>query len=64
MYGAAEALLEKVGGTGQGTVTRVQDRYLGLAMEAMGEPAFRKALAAGRALSLKHALDAAFHRRS
>jgi hypothetical protein len=33
-------------------------------MEAMGEPAFRKAVAAGRALSLKHALNAVFDGRS
>ena len=28
IYGAAEALLERGGATGQTTVTRVQDRYL------------------------------------
>jgi hypothetical protein len=41
LYGAAEALLQSIGATGQVTVTRVQDRYLSLAMEALGESAFR-----------------------
>ena len=59
LYGAAEALLQSIGATGQVTMTRVQDRYLSLAMEALGESAFRAAAEDGRAMSLKRILDVA-----
>ena len=59
LYGAAEALLQSIGATGQVTMTRVQDRYLSLAMEALGESAFRAAAEDGRAMSLQRILDVA-----
>jgi non-specific serine/threonine protein kinase len=61
IYGAAEALLQSIGATGQVTVTRVQDRYLSLAMEALGESAFREAAAEGRRMPLPRILDVAVH---
>ena len=36
IYGSADALLKSIGATDQVTVTRVQDRYLSLAMQALG----------------------------
>lgn len=63
LYGAAETLLQSIGATGQVTVTRVQDRYLSLAMEALGESAFRAAADDGRAMSLQRILDVALLRR-
>jgi hypothetical protein len=59
IYGAAEAILESVGATGQVTVTRVQDRYLALARDAIGEAIFRDAAAAGRAMSVHRIMDLA-----
>ena len=41
LYGAADALLQSLGATGQVTFSRVQDRYLTLSRDAIGEPAFR-----------------------
>ena len=62
LYGAAEALLQSIGATGQVTVTRVQDRYLKLAMEAVGESAFQAAAEEGRAMSLQRIPDVALLR--
>lgn len=62
IYGAAEALLQSIGATGQVTVTRVQDRYLNLAMEALGESAFRQVATDGRTMPLQRCLDMAFNR--
>src|SRR4029453_9050430 len=52
LYGAADALLQSLGATGQFTFSRVQDRYLGLARAAIGESAFRDAYDAGRHTSI------------
>jgi hypothetical protein len=49
LYGAGEAMLESVGATGQSHVMHVQDRYLNLARQALGESAFREAANQGRA---------------
>jgi hypothetical protein len=62
LYGAAEGLLQSIGAAGQITMTRVQDRYLRLAMEALGESAFRVAADDGRAMSLQRILDVALLR--
>jgi predicted ATPase len=62
LYGAAEALLQSIGATGQVTMTRVQDRYLSLAMESLGESAFRAAANDGRTMSLPRVLDVALLR--
>ena len=59
LLGAAEAALESVGAKGQVTITRVQDRYLALARDSMGEQAFRLAVEAGRAMPLERAIDMA-----
>ena len=59
IYGAAEALLESVGATGQTTVTRVQDLYLRRARQAIGESGFADAAATGRALPIQNILDMA-----
>ena len=57
IYGAAEAMLESVGATGQATVTRVQDRYLTLARDAIGEAQFRAAVARGRVIPVQRVVD-------
>ena len=57
IYGAAEAMLESVGATGQATVTRVQDRYLTLARDAIGEGQFRAAVARGRVIPVQRVVD-------
>jgi non-specific serine/threonine protein kinase len=62
IYGAADALLKSIGATDQVTVTRVQDRYLSLAMEALGESAFREAAREGRMMPLQRVLDVALKR--
>jgi non-specific serine/threonine protein kinase len=59
IYGAAEALFESVGATCQTTVTRVQDRYLSRARQAIGEIVFGDAAATGRALPVEDVLDMA-----
>jgi hypothetical protein len=64
LYGAAEALLQNIGATGQVTVTRVQDRYLSLAVQAVGDAAFREAATKGRTMPLQRVLDMAVHRGS
>ena len=62
LHGAAEALLQSIGAAGQVTVTRVQHHYLRLAMETLGESAFRAAADEGRAMSLPRILDVALLR--
>jgi non-specific serine/threonine protein kinase len=62
IYGAAEALLRSIGATGQVTVTRLQDRYVRLAMDALGDSTFLEAAREGRAMSLERILDEALHR--
>jgi non-specific serine/threonine protein kinase len=64
IYGAAEALLQSIGATGQVTVTRVQDRYLSLAVQAVGDAAFREAATKGRTMPLQRVLDMAVHKGS
>jgi len=61
IYGAAEALLERGGATGQTTVTRVQDRY---PSQAIAQIAFGDAAATGRALPVQDVLDMANSSRS
>ncbi len=61
IYGAAEALLQSIGATGQVTVNRLQDRYLSLAREALGESGFREAASEGRRAPLQRVLDVALH---
>ena len=58
LYGAADALLQSVGATGQVTFSRAQDRYLTLARDAIGEFAFRAAYDAGRSMPVTHIMDA------
>jgi hypothetical protein len=48
LYGAADALLQSIGATGQVTFSRVQDRYVGPLREELGELAFRDAFERGR----------------
>ena len=50
-------MLESVGATGQATVTRVQDRYLTLARDAIGEAQFRAAVARGRVIPVQRVVD-------
>ena len=64
IYGAAEALLERGGATGQTTVTRVQDRSLSRARQAIGQIAFGDAAATRRALPEQDVLDMANGSRS
>lgn len=56
LFGAPEGLLDSVGATGQVTVTRVQDRYMTRAIDALGEAPFRAAAAEGRRMSLQQAI--------
>lgn len=56
LFGAAEGLLDTVGATGQLTVTRVQDRHMTRAIDALGEASFRASAATGRAMSLRQAI--------
>jgi tetratricopeptide (TPR) repeat protein len=58
LYGAADALLQSVGATGQVTFSRAQDRYLTLSREAIGESAFRAAYDAGRSMPVRRIMDA------
>jgi len=57
LYGAADALLQSLGATGQVTFSRVQDRYLTLSRDAIGEPAFREAYDAGRTTPISRIMD-------
>lgn len=56
-YGAADALLHSLGVTGQVTFSRVQDRYLTLSRDAIGESAFRERYDAGRATPISRIMD-------
>ena len=62
LHGAAEGLLESVGGTLQNTVTRVQDSYLSAAIASIGEAAFRAAATEGRAMPFEQAIQYAVER--
>ena len=57
LYGAADALLQSLGATGQVTFSRVQDRYLTLSRDAIGESAFREAYDAGRTTPISRIMD-------
>ena len=57
LYGAADALLQSLGATGQVTFSRVQDRYLTLSRDAIGESAFREAYDAGRTTRISRIMD-------
>ena len=57
LYGAAAALLQSVGATGQVTFSRVQDRYLALSRDALGVSAFSDAFEAGRTTSLQPLME-------
>ena len=57
LYGAADALLQSLGTTGQVTFSRVQDRYLTLSRDAIGESAFREAYDAGRTTAVSRIMD-------
>jgi non-specific serine/threonine protein kinase len=57
LYGAADALLQSLGAMGQVTFSRVQDRYLTLSREAIGESAFRETYETGRATPIARIMD-------
>ena len=57
LYGAADALLQSLGATGQVTFSRVQDRYLTLSRDAIGESAFQEAYDAGRTTPISRIMD-------
>jgi hypothetical protein len=57
LYGAAAALLQSLGATGQVTFSRVQDRYLTLSRDAIGEPGFQEAYDAGRTTPISRIMD-------
>ena len=57
LYGAALALLDSVGSTGQLTMTRVQDRFLAGAIAMLGPEQFDAHVTTGRALSPARALE-------
>jgi non-specific serine/threonine protein kinase len=57
LYGAADALLQSLGATGQVTFSRVQDRYLALSRDAIGESAFQQAYDAGLATQISRIMD-------
>ena len=57
LYGAADALLQSLGAMGQVTFSRVQDRYLTLARDAIGGSAFRETYDAGRATPIARIMD-------
>ena len=63
LYGAADALLQSLGATGQVTFSRVQDRYLTLSRDAIGESAFREAYDAGRTTPVSRIMDRVSPRR-
>jgi hypothetical protein len=58
LYGAADALLQSIGATGQVTFSRVQDRYLGGLREQLGEAAFRDAFDSGRMTPVDRIMEA------
>jgi tetratricopeptide (TPR) repeat protein len=57
LYGAADALLRSVGATGQVTFARVQDRYLAVARDALGNAVFRDEFEAGQRTSLPRIME-------
>jgi tetratricopeptide (TPR) repeat protein len=57
LYGAAAALLQSLGATGQVTFSRVQDRYLTLSRAAIGQSAFREAYDAGLTTPISRIMD-------
>jgi hypothetical protein len=59
LYGAADALLQSLGAMGQVTFSRVQDRYLTLSREAIGDSAFLETYETGRATPIARIMDAA-----
>jgi len=57
LYGAADALRQSLGATGQVTFSRVQHRYLTLSRDAIGESAFQEAYDAGRTTPIPGIMD-------
>jgi len=57
LYGAADALLQSLGATGQVTFSRVQDRYLTLSRDAIGDTAFQQAYDTGLAMPISRIMD-------
>jgi predicted ATPase len=57
LYGAALALLDSVGATGQLTMTRVQDRFLAGAIAMLGPEEFEAHVARGKAMPPARALE-------
>ncbi len=56
LWGAAEGLLESVGGSLAPSITWVRDRYIERARTSVGETAFEAARSEGRAMSSKEAI--------
>jgi hypothetical protein len=62
LWGAAEGLVESVGGSLAPSITWVRDHYIGHARASVGETAFEAARADGRAMSPLEAVAFARHR--
>jgi predicted ATPase/DNA-binding winged helix-turn-helix (wHTH) protein len=58
LYGAADALLQSLGATGQVTFCRVQDQYVTLSRDAIGAAAFGEAHDAGKTTPIARIMDA------
>jgi hypothetical protein len=57
LWGASDAVYERIGGSLSPVHKRVRDRYFDAARDSLGEGAFDAALSEGRALSLTEAVE-------
>ena len=62
LWGASDGLFDSVGAAS--FYKSIRDRYFDTARESLGDTAFQAALAKGRAMSLKHAIQYALEDKS
>jgi hypothetical protein len=62
LWGASDGLFDSVGAVS--FYKSIRDRYFDTARESLGDTAFQAALATGRAMSLKHAIQYALEDKS